>query len=509
MLLNQNIAIKGKFGYKIFDVSGNLKKEVKDIPNFITNTGLVYPSIYNFADCFRFISLGFGTDQNTIIGVGTTGLAQASNDFSYIGSRTSYGDITSSQYDLGSCGYRESLGQVSLSRGWRVPIGSGHFDQPYSFSELMLSPGKPTGTHTRCGCNFGINDGEGVDASIIADYYDSLVGNKSICNANKAFSRIVLDTPISVSSMDFVIITYDLNVNYDTGINQFEISIPPVVNFSPTTWTGNIIGSHNLLHHGVKLINDSNIVDKSFSRNQIFSYSWSLEGGESFIPLWGAPLEPSCSKDNLLAYFSTDNVNFLCNQFSGGHLDTGNWQPYSPTGFAPSNGLMSPISFPTSTTSNQLLNIRTNNSNLKYPDKYNILLDSTTTSNANYIPDFSFKTTNLSFNNRTGSILYSCVFTNLHVNDWKPDHLSSSLVRSMVLNYVDANANTLSQMYPFLDLLFTGTQGEGLVGIGDYGPWTYNDPSTNYYPLGNGGDLTMSFKLSWGSDCPSNVIGCT
>jgi hypothetical protein len=504
MLLNQNIAVKGKFGYKIYDASGNLKKEVKDIPNFITNTGIFYPSVYNFADCFRFLSVGSGTAQNSIIGVGTTGLDQFINEFSYVGSRTSYSDINTSQYELAACGYRESLGQVSLSRGWRLPTGSGTFDREYTFNELMLSPGKPTGINGACGCRGYDTSNGGVDASIIADYYDSIY--TPICSANKAFSRIVLDTPITVGGYDFVVVTYDLNINYDTGINQFGMHIN---NTFSTNWSGDITGTHNLLHHGVKIINDSSNTNKSTTRNQISpssTYQWTLEGGESFTPLWGAPLEPSCSQTNLIAYFSTDNVNFLCNQFSGGHLDTGAWQPYNPTGFTQSSGLMAPLPFPTNTASSQILNIRTNSPYLKYPDKSNIKADETAQhSDANYITHTFFNKTALSFNDRVGSILYSCVFTNLRSFDWKNGTSPTPLVRSMVLNYSDANAVAYSDMYPFLDLLFTGTQGEGLPTTGE---WYYNDPSTNYYPLGNGGDLTMSFKLSWTSDCPSNVEGC-
>lgn len=514
MSLKQNFAIKGYFGYEIYDVSGNLKRKVSNIPNFITSTGLGYPATYNFADCFRFISLGSGTEPNTILGSygGTTGLSQPLDNFSYIGSRTSFSDINSSQYSTGSCGFRELPGQVTLSRGWKIPTGADNFDGNYSFKELMLTPGKPTGIAGLCGCNQGDITNGGVDASIVADYYDNLAGNKSICNANKAFTRIIPSDPIDVNIGDYVIITYDLNLVYDTGINQFNININN--NFSPY-WSGAITGSYNLLHHGVSLVNDGDGSPKSNYRNQITNtdnntpYYWAYEVGESFVPYWGSPLEPSTSSANLLAYLSTDNVNFLVNQFNGGYFSTGDWQPYNPTGHPQSSGLMAPLPYPTQTMPSELLNIRTDKSYVRYPNKTDILNSGPPNSDINYIYQ-SFSNKNnfmLSFvpSGRSRSIIYPFVFTNLNSFNWANGASPPPLVRSMVLNYSDANARYYNNTYPFLDLLFSGISGEGIPATGE---WYYEDLSTNYYPLGNGGDLTLSFLLTWSSPCDGSVVGC-
>ncbi len=69
MLVNQNLLLQGIFNYRIYDEFGNLKKEISGLNNFLTNTGLSFPAIYRFADCFRFLSLGSGTGANTIVGI--------------------------------------------------------------------------------------------------------------------------------------------------------------------------------------------------------------------------------------------------------------------------------------------------------------------------------------------------------------------------------------------------------------------------------------------------------
>ena len=507
MLLKQNLSLKGNFSYRIFNKDGILKREIENIENFITPTGLYYPTIFKFADCFRFLSLGSGTSPNTILGIGTTGLNIPLSSFSYIGSRTGFSDITTSDYETPGCGYTEDLGIVTLSRSWKVPSSDSTFNGDYNFNELMLSPGRPTGSDMLCGCGGGAYNG--VDASIVADYYDG-ISNGLICNANKSFTRIVLDDPIIVNDKDFLIVSYDLTINYDTGVNSF---INHISNNFSTNWSGNITGISNIIHHGVALINDGNITDKSLFRNQANpnsqSYAWTLEYGESFIPLWGAPLEPSCIQDNLIAYLSTDNVQFLVNQKSGGHLDIDNWQPYNPNGNVPSSGLFSFISQPSEITDGRYFNIRTNLPGPIYPSQSNVLVDGDPYSDNNYIFHSSIgRQKILPFNSvtRTRTGLYSAVFTNLNSINWHPNTNPSPVVRSMVFNYSDSIAVSQNIMYPFFDLLFTGNLGDGLPVTGSDG--SYSSPTNNYFYLGGGGDLTLSLALIWGSDCSPDVIGC-
>lgn len=511
MFGNQNLYLKGVFSYSVFNESGELKETVTGIQNFITSTGLTYPSTYAFADCFRFISLGTGLTPNTLRGSfgGTTGLSSGIAQFSYIGSRSAFYDSSTSQYETLSCGYRESLDGVTLSRGWKIPSDGNTFDGDYSFSEISLSPGKPTGIARLCGCNGGDTSNGGVDASAIADYYDSLSNNRSICNANKAFTRIILDTPISVNNRDFLIVNYNLNITVDTGVSIFNNAIS---NTFSSNWRGRITGRSNIIHHGLKLINDGNLTSKSSFRNQISTnYTWANEYGESYIPLWGAPLEPSCESSNLLAYLSTDNVQFLVNQISGGGLDYNLWYPYNIIGLAPSSGLMQFVPNPSQITDPRYFNIRTSLTGPKFPAQTGVLSDGPAYSDINYIlHSSSNKTRNiLSYvaSGRNRTMLYPFVFTNLNSFNWVNGISPTPLVRSMVLNYSDINAVNEGKMYPFLDLLFTGNLGEGLVPTGTVG-FEYDNPSTNYYPLGGGGDLTLSFLLNWSSDCPSTVCGC-
>jgi len=63
--------LQGQFKVDIYNQSGDLIDTTDYFSNFITPTGLDYPYTYNFADCFRFLSLGVGTSSNTMT---TTGL---------------------------------------------------------------------------------------------------------------------------------------------------------------------------------------------------------------------------------------------------------------------------------------------------------------------------------------------------------------------------------------------------------------------------------------------------
>lgn len=513
MLFKQNLSLQGEFSYKVYSENGILKQEASGIKNFITSTGLTYPSTYAFADCFRFITLGSGNDNNTIIGAfgGTTGLTQPIKAFSYIGSRTDFNDPATTAYESPSCGYLESSGQVQLSRGWKIPNGYNTFSGDYTFYELMLSPGKPTGAAGLCGCQGSDTSNGGVDASIIADYYDT-ISNASICKARSAFTRIILDPPITVNDRDFLVVNYSLNVGFDTGINIFTKNIS---NTFSSNWGGAITGTTSLIHHGIKLINNGDSTNHAGFRNQIHpnseTYTWASEYGESFVPLWGAPLEPSCLSTNLLAYLSTDNVQFLANQISGGAFDHTLWEPYTFGGYPQSSGLLISVPNPSNTNNPRLFNIRTNLTGPIYPNQTGAEAIGTPLSDINYIFHSSYSKSNLNLSHivsdRYGSILHSCVFTNLNSFNWANGTSPTPLVRSMVLNYKDITSVSNNIMYPFLDVLFTGNMGEGLCDLNP-SDYSYSSPSSDYFFLGGGGDLTLSFTLTWSSPCPFGVDGC-
>jgi len=151
MIVNANLKLEGQYTVDVYRKDGSLSYSIGPKPNFITNTGMSMPFRYSFADCFRFISLGFGTNVNTIklnsgAGLGTTGLSQPFGTYSYIGGRSVAQDVghATSQYSHAS--FSEVNNKVSLSRSWRIPPGTDTFPASYDFKEFMLSPGRPAVT---------------------------------------------------------------------------------------------------------------------------------------------------------------------------------------------------------------------------------------------------------------------------------------------------------------------------------------------------------------------------
>jgi hypothetical protein len=58
------LKLQGQFKLDLLDASGNLIKTSNFIDNFITNSGVMYPYYFAFADCFRFLSVGSGDKGN-------------------------------------------------------------------------------------------------------------------------------------------------------------------------------------------------------------------------------------------------------------------------------------------------------------------------------------------------------------------------------------------------------------------------------------------------------------
>jgi hypothetical protein len=520
-MINQNISVQGEFSLNVYDKYGNLKDSKKNIKNFITSTGLFYPSLYSFADCFRFISLGSGNIQNTITGIygGTTGLQQPLQNFSYIGSRNSYGDVTTSNYENPSCGFRENASGVSLFRGWKIPSGSGTFDSNYTFKEIMLSPGKPTGSSLQCGCQGG--QVQGVDASIIADYYDE--NNPSICDAFYAFTRITGSIPVTNS--DYLVVNYQLNLNYNTGAQKFVINIQKALNTPgvSSNWSGLITGLSSITNHGIKLINDGTSASSSSSRTQISSlyggYMFSQEYGESFIPLFGCPLEPSnrplnatVNQINLSGYLSTDNQQFLVNNFSGGPIDTGIWQPFNISGFPRSSGVLTFINNPSQQGSSQFVNIRTSLAGAIFPSNTNFTMVGSNPLDLSFFGNNTLQKTALDFSSpyfisgRSKRAIFRNRFGGLSASQVGFTGLA---VRSLIFAYVDANGTST---YPFYDVIFNGIDGSGLAATGNFGgnPLAIQQSSsTDYFFMEGGADLSFGMNLTWCSPCSPDVIGCT
>lgn len=514
--------LQGQFKFDVYSPYGELKSTSDYVKNFITSTGLCYPSYFAFADCFRFLSIGSGSTGNSILtsvnnGWGTTGL-QSGSPFMYIGSRATPG-TDSSYYERGACGYLENANYVTLSRGWRVPNSGVGFDKAYNFREFMVSPGRPgvtgllAGTPTMaCSCTEYVDTGYGdivygKDCSEIANHYTST----KICSADKAFARVL--SSVSVNTGDFLIVTYDLKVSYNTGVQYFNLNIT-----NPNSnWSGKFRGYSNIVHHGIKLINDGNtsyVSGPVGEREQISNYNFTNEYGESFVPAWGAGLEPSCKETEFLGYFSTDNIQYGVNKISGANIETGRYFPWNGAGenigyF--SSGLMRFRSTPTNdvknTWSDKLYNIRTDGTKSNYPDTTDFANATTADTlgfDVSYIPASRWERKPLEAfykqdRNRTGS--YNFQF-------WGKSSVESGFenkpIRSFVMAYKDSTAPDL---VPFFDTVLFNKAGGPILSV-NTGAATYTLPDSNYFYMENGGDVTLTLNMSWSSPCEPSVSGC-
>ena len=116
-----------------------------------------------------------------------------------------------------------------------------------------------------------------------------------------------------------------------------------------------------------------------------------------------------------------------------------------------------------------VFNIRTNDIGAIYPNLNDIRIDGSPPSDSNYIKHSSSnKNQNIlpyNASDRSRTILYPFVFTNLNSTNWIHGASPIPLVRSMVLNYKDINSVNSATKYPFLDLLFTGNTMRHLVPL--------------------------------------------
>jgi hypothetical protein len=365
----------------------------------------------------------------------------------------------------------------------------------------MVSPGRPPvniGGIDYCDCNAG-----GLDSSETARYYT----NPTICSGKSAFARVLRTLPVLAD--DYLVVTYDLNLTFETGVKHFAVTINNTV--GGTNWTGVLSGRANLIHHGVKVIYDG--VTSSL-RTQDFS----PEYGEAYISSWGCPVEPTCPETKLVAYISTDNLQFLVNKESGANMDTGSYHPYNLTGRTDySTGLMTWRSRPTNEVSNgfssRLLNIRTNSDGGSYYPTDSDASIETTASALNFDVLYqkhsriqhSANFAGLTPSGRQRSVEYACQFWGQNAADFL-----NQPVRSLVLAYRD-NADATTWI-PFYDIVFADRNKAYTIfetGI----PPTYivptdTSPPANYFYAQDGGDITMSFLMSWSSPCENGVIGC-
>lgn len=354
------LKLQGQFKFDLYDSNKKLIKSSEFVDNFITNSGVSYPYYFAFADCFRYLSVGYGSNSNCISNdfgyFETTGLDIPISQYSYIGGRKGlYNGIEGSNYTYPGCGFTDLENGVSLIRQWTLPDNTGGlFTSADVFNEFMVSPGRPfvTGENGVQFCSCTENDlyATGLDCSLIADYYnwvtDMYLSNRldkkiKICEADKAFARVVY--PFSVEENSVLNVTYKLNVIIDTGIKSSTLFSEGIASFDD--WKGQLSCLSNITQPGVKLINDGLVSAPSsplgkrlqhFNYTGYDTYSFQYEYGESFVPPHGMPLEPSNinigigpTYRNIECYLSNDNIQFLVNPSGGKFNDTANYAPWN------------------------------------------------------------------------------------------------------------------------------------------------------------------------------------
>jgi len=286
MKLQTNIdyGLQGQFKVDVYDRQGELVDTTNYFDNFITQTGLNYPLDYNFADCFRYLTLGRqgGANNMQVTGLLSPGhpvIALVKNyDTSAINYQTwdYLGDSEldkNSNSSAGSCGTIVGADGPSFYRGWKLPTGDNVFTEGQTtISEFMVSPST------------------GLDET-----------------GRYAFSRV--PRSVSIPSGTRTIVTYMLNVKikhtgvsyfhsgtFDTG--QAEVSEQKHLVES----VGGLSGYYRQCYHGLRCVDNQ---------------------GRTFIPKYGDPMEPSNVRlDQLAIYFSPDNSQFEVNRHGGGQTST-------------------------------------------------------------------------------------------------------------------------------------------------------------------------------------------
>jgi hypothetical protein len=358
------LKLQGQFKFDVYHKDGQLIRSSDYVDNFITNTGVMYPYHFAFADCFRFLSVGNGIASNTIENPPTTGLDSPISNFLYVGGRPTWDSTKDSSYytrpgefDAG-CGYVNNENGVSLLRQWILPDNTGFFTTPITFNEFMVSPGRPyvtgLGGVKFCSCDEYDDYATGKDCSSTSEYYRWVTGRYrtvnqikrlGMCEATPAFAR-VLNT-FSMNTGEILVVTYRLNVIVNTGLgfSYLPYSRPD----GNPNWNESIRLYHSITNPGVMLINDGTYpypkapndnlrlqhFDYSFG-NSYHPYTFDYEYGESFVPPWGAPLEPSnffltndSQNQNVEVYLSEDNLQFLVSPTGGNFSDTGHYAPWN------------------------------------------------------------------------------------------------------------------------------------------------------------------------------------
>lgn len=301
-----NYHLEGQFKVDIFNKDGQLVESTDWFKNFITPTGLSYIYKYNFADCFRYLSLG--TDDahvpnsgNKFGGFGTTGLSSpiklittnlntganlfvtGYNGVAYATGQPFSGTVSGTY--IGQWGYagqsqgitENPNGLIYLYRGWRIPyydsVLSGYSGAPnggLAINEFMVSPS--SGTDTSGNCAFSR-----VRKTVV-------IPDGTYANISYQLSIVCASANINTFSAG----TFDTG-KADATNESDELSV----------WN-NLSGYYRQTYHGL---------------------CWIDTNGQSLIPSVGAIMEPSWTgMSECRFYLSPDNSQFDVNVTGGAQL---------------------------------------------------------------------------------------------------------------------------------------------------------------------------------------------
>ena len=292
---NINYALEGKFKVDIFDKQGKLIETTDWFNNFITASGLLQIYRYNFAECFRYLSLGSGTKSNygnnppsanTTTGI-DSGILKIGTDLSIVDAVTGWkgangvngGVLSLSGQYIGPWGYVDGGASTfedttgpKFFRSWSIPYYDGNISSTTNPNGLTIQ-------------EFMVSPGDG------SDQYGKY-----------AFSRVKKTVIIPPDTS--AIVSYQLGVRLSNTSLQF---------FNSGTFnTGSAETANELAQVG-----DWSRLS-GYYRQTYHGLAWLDSFGQTFIPKYGNIMEPSFSGlSNSRFYLSPDNSQFDVNVTGG------------------------------------------------------------------------------------------------------------------------------------------------------------------------------------------------
>jgi hypothetical protein len=271
------LGLEGAFKVDLFDGNGSMVSTTDYFSNFITPTGLWYPYVYSFSDCFRYLSIGRSTVANSgtkALGtLGTTGLLDPINSYQ-VSNGTSQGAnyIDWRAYATGgetaTCGTVVTEQGPRFYRAWNIPSGNVVMNEPTAdgllIGEFMVSPSSgsdPTGRYA----------------------FSRVVRNLFIPNGHRAVVSYQLRINIRNTG-----ITIFSGGTFKTGNAEIENDIDLV-----SGWA-NLSGYYRQVYHGLRCVDSL---------------------GMTYIPKLGDGMEPSSKNTSKMVwYLSPDNSQFDVNE---------------------------------------------------------------------------------------------------------------------------------------------------------------------------------------------------